>query len=63
MGSKMNERYQRHLEKAEHEFRFYTSRSVLHRWRVRTILDRASGMELECRCSTTKRLWFLFTEQ
>lgn len=59
----MNERYQKHLQKAEHEFRFYTSRSVLHRWRARTALDRASGVELECRCPTAKRLWFLFTEQ
>lgn len=59
----MNERYQKHLEQADHEFRFYTSRSVLHRWRTRTALDRASGVELECRCSLAKRLWFLFTEQ
>jgi hypothetical protein len=64
VGSKMtNERYRKHLEKAEHEFRPYTSRSVLHRWRTHTALDRSSGLELECRCSPAKRLWFLFTEQ
>lgn len=58
-----NIRYRKHLEKAEHEFRLYTSRSVLHRWRYRVALDRASGVDLECRCAAAKRLWFLFTEQ
>lgn len=58
-----NERYAQHLHKAEHAFVFYTAGLFQHKWRTRTVIYKPLGAELECTCSTLKRLWFLFTEQ